>query len=148
MDESNTFLSPQGFPPNTVYGWFREIFFFYLANVCCVHSLESPRWGNSNEYTQHTFIIPKRYPTIISIMPPGMELIVTLRCSNYRCLEQIIMVPKGFEPSKFDCTCILGWMVTLKSFRRHLSKGDSFSLEIDIRYLKLSKLGVTLKEKN
>ena len=46
---------------------------------------------------------PKRYPTIISIMPPGMALTVTLRGSNYRCLEQIFMVPKGFEPSKFDC---------------------------------------------
>ena len=38
-------------------------------------------------------------------MPPGMALIVTLRGSNYRCLEQIFMVPKGFEPSKFDCIC-------------------------------------------
>ena len=36
-------------------------------------------------------------------MPPGMALIVTLRGSNYRCLEQIFMVPNGFEPSKFDC---------------------------------------------
>ena len=45
----------------------------------------------------------KRYPTIISIMPPGMALIVTLCGSNYRCLEQIFMVPKGFEPSKFNC---------------------------------------------
>ena len=36
-------------------------------------------------------------------MPPGMALIVTTRGSNYRCLEQIFMVPKGFEPSKFDC---------------------------------------------
>ena len=31
--------------------------FFCLANVCCVHSLEWPWWGDSNEYTQHTFII-------------------------------------------------------------------------------------------
>ena len=38
---------------------------------------------------------PKRYPTIISIMPPGMALIVTIRVSNYRCLEQIFMVTKG-----------------------------------------------------
>ena len=34
-------------------------------------------------------------------MPPGMALIVTLRGSNYRYLEQIFMAPKGFEP--FDC---------------------------------------------
>ena len=31
---------------------------------------------------------PKRYPTIISIVPPGVALIVTFRGSNYRCLEQ------------------------------------------------------------
>ena len=46
---------------------------------------------------------PKTYPTIISIMPPGVALIVTFRGSTYRCLEQIFIVPKGFEPSKFDC---------------------------------------------
>ena len=46
---------------------------------------------------------PIRYPTIISIVPPGVALIVTFRGSNYRCLEQIFMVPKRFEPSKFDC---------------------------------------------
>ena len=32
-------------------------------------------------------------------MPPGMALIVTLRGSNYRCLEQIFLVPKGLESS-------------------------------------------------
>ena len=36
-------------------------------------------------------------------MPNGIALIVTLHGSNYRCLEQIFMVLKGFEPSKFDC---------------------------------------------
>ena len=30
-------------------------------------------------------------------MPPGMALIVTLRGSNYRCLEQIFMVLKGLS---------------------------------------------------
>ena len=41
---------------------------------------------------------PKRYHTIMPPgMPPGMALIVTFRGSNYRCLEQIFMVPKGFE---------------------------------------------------
>ena len=51
---------------------------------------------------------PKRYPTVISIVPPGEALIVTFRGSNYRCLKQIFMVPKGFEPSKFDCICFEG----------------------------------------
>ena len=55
-------------------------------------------------------------------MPPGMALIVTLGVSNYRCLEQIFMVPKGFEPSKFDCTFF--------TFRvEPFSEGDKYSLD-------------------
>ena len=46
---------------------------------------------------------PKRYPTIISIVPLGVALVVTFWGLNYRRLEQIFMVPKGFEPLKFDC---------------------------------------------
>ena len=42
----------------------------------------------------------------MSIVPPGVALLVTFQGSNYRCLEQIFMVPKGFEPSKFDCIYI------------------------------------------
>ena len=34
-----------------------EIFLFYHEIVCCVHSLELPHWGNSNEYTQYTIIV-------------------------------------------------------------------------------------------
>ena len=34
------------------YKYFREIVLFYNENICCVYSLESPRWGDSNEYTQ------------------------------------------------------------------------------------------------
>ena len=52
---------------------------------------------------------PKRYPTVISIVPPGVALIVTFRGSNYCCLEQIIMIPKGFQPSKFDCIWYFSW---------------------------------------
>ena len=50
---------------------------------------------------------PKRYPTIISIVPLGVALLVTFQGSNYRCLEQIFMVSKGFEPSKFNCILML-----------------------------------------
>ena len=59
---------------------------------------------------------PKRYPTIISLVPPGVALIVTFRGSNYRCLEQIFMVQKGFEPSKFDC-------INLKIYNENNVKG-------------------------
>ena len=32
------------------------IFFLFLhENICCGYSLETPRWGASNEYPQHTF---------------------------------------------------------------------------------------------
>ena len=30
-------------------------------------------------------------------MPPGVAIIVTFRGSNYRCLERMFMVPKGFD---------------------------------------------------
>ena len=33
------------------------IFPFILIMVCCVCSLESPRCGDSNENTQHTFML-------------------------------------------------------------------------------------------
>ena len=35
------------------------VFLFILKMVYCVYSLESPRWGDSNESTQHTFILKK-----------------------------------------------------------------------------------------
>ena len=37
-------------------GYFRVIFFFILIMVYCVDSLQLPRWGDSNENTQHTLI--------------------------------------------------------------------------------------------
>ena len=41
-------------------------------------------------------------------MPPDLALLSTLIGSNYPCLELIFMVPKVFEPLKFDCTqCII-----------------------------------------
>ena len=36
-------------------------------------------------------------------MPPDLALSSTLIGSNYHCLELIFMVPKVFEPLKFDC---------------------------------------------
>ena len=40
-------------------------------------------------------------------MPPDLALLSTFIGSNYPCLELIFMVPKVFEPLKFDCTWIL-----------------------------------------
>ena len=42
---------------------------------------------------------PKRYPTIISIVPPGVALIVTFELQLSQTNSH---APKGFKPSKFD----------------------------------------------
>ena len=36
---------------------FNDVFLFYHGIVCCMYSLELPRRGDSNEYTQHTIIV-------------------------------------------------------------------------------------------
>ena len=36
-------------------------------------------------------------------MPPDLALLSTLIGSNYSSLELIFMVPKVFQPLKFDC---------------------------------------------
>ena len=66
---------------------------------------------------------PKRYPTIISIVPPGVALIVTFRGSNNRRLEQIFMARKRFKPSKVDCIIIL---LCLDRFLFHSQYKDQF----------------------
>ena len=37
---------------------------FYNMEVCCVFSLESPHWGDSNEYTQYTIFSIKKKITL------------------------------------------------------------------------------------
>ena len=86
----------------------RKIFIFYDEIVCCVYSLESPHRGDSNEYTQHTIILLKienffiNYRHLLPDLVPWLNLIG----SNNPSLEQISMVPKMFEPLKFDCNLI------------------------------------------
>ena len=57
-----------------------------------------------------TYNIPPYYRKIkeILIMTPDFPLLSTLIGSNYPCLELIFMVPKVFEPLKFDCKGQLG----------------------------------------
>ena len=60
VDDSNSFFSPYKILPIAQENKYLMIFFlFYHGNVCCVYSLESPRRGDSNEYTQHTIIVQK-----------------------------------------------------------------------------------------
>ena len=48
------------------------IFVILHKNVCCAYSLESPQWGDSNEYPQHVFLwrTVENYPLIILKYPP------------------------------------------------------------------------------
>ena len=84
------------------FGIIKVVFLFHIKMVYCVYSLESPHRGDSNESTQYTFMLKKIKKILIK--PPNLALLSTLICSNYSCLELIFMVPKVFEPLKFDCT--------------------------------------------
>ena len=45
----------------------------------------------------------KRFPKNYRYFFPELVPWLTLKCSNYPCLERISMVPKIFEPLRFDC---------------------------------------------
>ena len=56
----NSFFSPLEKNSMAAYlGKFRVIFSFILKMVYCVYSLELSRWGDSNDNTQHTFMLKK-----------------------------------------------------------------------------------------
>ena len=58
VDDSNSFFNPYKILPIAQENKYLGIFFlFYREIVCCVYSLESPRRGDSNEYTQHTIVV-------------------------------------------------------------------------------------------
>ena len=73
-----------------------------------MYSLELPHWGNSNEYTQHTINIQKVEKNSLNYQNlfPGLAPWFTLSEPNYPWLKPYPMVPKMFEPLKFDCTMI------------------------------------------
>ena len=59
VDDSNSFFfSPYKILPVAQENKYVMIFFLFDHGiVCCVYSLESPRQGDSNEYTQHTIVV-------------------------------------------------------------------------------------------
>ena len=81
--------------------------------VFCEYSLESPRRGDSNENTQYTFIL-KKIEKISLLCLLTWLYNKTLNGSNYPCLEHIFIVPKVFEPLKFDYINIPAFAVFLK----------------------------------
>ena len=69
-----------------------------------------------------THNIPSCYRKVkeILIMPPDLTLLSTLIGLNYPCLQLIFMVPKVFEPLKFDC--ILWHLIWVHSVCIHPQK--------------------------
>ena len=59
LDVSNSSLGPLEKNMAVELEKIRVIFFFILKMVNCVYQLESPRRNDSNENTQHTFMLKK-----------------------------------------------------------------------------------------
>ena len=78
-----------------------------------MYSLELPHRGDYNEYTQHTIIVTeiKKKPLNYRYLLPELAPWLTLSGSNHPCLEQFSMVPKMFEPSKFDSSLLVTFAV-------------------------------------
>ena len=97
-------------------GQFRVIFFFYVENLYCVYSLESPQWGDSNENTQHTFILKK------------IEKISLLRlltwCYKYHSLARTTPVSNIFPWSQ---RCSSHWSSTVHIERETFKRMDCIS---------------------
>ena len=93
------------------------IFFFSLENgiLCVLIRIASLR-RFEREHT--TYLHVQEYRKDISVYPPDLELLLTLIGSNYPFLELIFMVPKVFEPLKFDCSICMfyGCVVRIEKF--------------------------------
>ena len=76
-------------------------------------------------------------------MPTDFALRLTLISSNYPCLELIFLVPKVFEPLKFDC--ITGCELVISNYVCLDNLSGSYLLKIEGLYLeKFSVLGGSL----
>ena len=83
-------------------GIIRISLIFYNMKVCCVFSLESPHWGDSNKNTQYTvFNIKKENHTRLSqICSQG---IFSYGLKN-EFETAMVNEPSVFEPMKFYCS--------------------------------------------
>ena len=103
----NSFWNPYEILPLAQENKYLGKFSNSIMKLYVVYSLELPHQGDSNEYTQHTIIMKELkkslyYCYLLPDLAPGL----TLSGSNYPYLEQFSMVPKLFEPLKFDCISI------------------------------------------
>ena len=116
MAYSNSLLSPYGIFPIAQENKYWGNFSYFIMIVCCVYSLELPHWGSSSEYTQQIIILLKienisiNYRHLLPDLAPWLNLIA----SNYPSIEQISMVPKIFEPLKFNCVYI--FLFSMKTY--------------------------------
>ena len=89
---------PQKNPIATDFGKFRVIFSFILKMVSCVYSLESPRWGDSNENTQHTFMLKKIKKRSLSLWRHALSS-RWLWAFNHNTCENFLEEVQGAETS-------------------------------------------------
>ena len=144
MANSNSFLSPYEIlrlaQENKYLG---KCSYFMKKNVYCVYSSESPHRGDSNDYIQHTIIVKEKTILNYRYWLPDLAPWLTLSGSNYPCLEQFSMVPKMFEPLKFDCTYMVGFWYACYILSHILQVRRVFSL---VYCQTLFEMASTLKE--
>ena len=77
-------------------------FSHFIIKLCCV-LIRIASSGHSNDYTQQFCVENHKKKSLNDrYCLPNLTLWLTLSGSNYPCLEQLSMVPKIFEPLKFD----------------------------------------------
>ena len=69
--------------------------------VCCVFSLESPHWGDSNEYTQYTVFNMKKEESLLIIL--NLPLWEFSKGFKNGFETAVVNEPSVFEPLKFYC---------------------------------------------
>ena len=74
---------------------------FFIMKVCCVFSLESPRRGDSNEYTQHTIFNIRK--NIILNYPKSAAMSFSAKGHKNEFETAVVNEPTVFEPLKFYC---------------------------------------------
>ena len=69
--------------------------------LCCVFTLESPHWGDSNEYTQNTIFQYEKetHPKLSQICSYG----IFSKGLKYKFERAMVNEPSVFEPLKFYC---------------------------------------------
>ena len=73
---------------------------FFNMKVYCVFSLESPQWGDSNEYIQYTIFNIENHHKLIQICSYG----IFSKGLKNEFETAVVNEPSVFEPLKFYCS--------------------------------------------